>query len=86
MKRVQFKMQDINTKIRAFVMRFLKNSNISDEDNLFKQGMLNSLFSMQLVVYIEKEFDISVENEDMELSNFNSIGAISRFISKKLQN
>ena len=78
-------MQEINEKIKAFVTRFLRNQNIGDTDDLFAQGMVNSLFSMQLVMYIEKEFDVSVENEDMELSNFNSIQAISQFVSKKLE-
>jgi len=78
-------MQETNEKIRAFVTRFLRKQDVADTDDLFSQGMVNSLFSMQLVMYIEKEFNISVENEDMELSNFNSIRAISWFVSKKLE-
>jgi acyl carrier protein len=38
---------------------------------------------MQLVAFVEKEFAIKVEDEDLDLDNFRSIGAISRLVAKK---
>jgi len=78
-------MQGINEKVRAFVIRFCTHKEIQDTDNLFEQKIVNSLFSMQLVMFVEKEFSIQVENDDLEMSNFCSIDAITRFISKKLK-
>ena len=70
------------TKIRNFVERFFKNENFGDDDNIFDNSV-NSLFAMQLVLFIEREFDIEVDNDEIDLSNFNSINAIAAYISSK---
>jgi len=38
---------------------------------------------MQLVLYVEKQFNIKVENEELDLKNFNSVNAISEFVQRK---
>jgi len=39
---------------------------------------------MQLVAFVEREFDIEIDSEDLEMSNFRSIQAISSLVTKKL--
>lgn len=46
--------------------------------------MVNSLFAMQLVLFVEKEFGFKVENEDLDYENFKSLDAIHGFIQRKL--
>jgi acyl carrier protein len=46
-------------------------------------GFVNSLFAMQLVLFVEKEFDVRVENDDLDLENFRSANAIVRFVERK---
>lgn len=41
---------------------------------------------MQLILFIENEFDLDVSNDDLDLSNFNSVNAISNYIETKLAN
>lgn len=69
-------------KIRAFLGRFFRTTSLTDSDDIFALG-LNSLFAMQLVAWVEKEFDIHVADEDLEVSNFNSVNAITDFVSRK---
>lgn len=69
-------------KIRAFLTRFFRSRNLSDSDDVFALG-LNSLFAMQLVAWVEKEFAIDVADEDLEVSNFNSVNAITAFVTRK---
>jgi methoxymalonate biosynthesis acyl carrier protein len=38
---------------------------------------------MQLVLFVEQEFNISVENEDLELDNFRTINAIANLVERK---
>lgn len=56
----------------------------SDNDNIFALGFVDSLFALKLVTYIEKEYAIKVENEDLSLTNFNSVDNIVDFIQAKL--
>jgi acyl carrier protein len=45
--------------------------------------MANSLFALQLLDFVEREFGIAVANEDMELDNFRSIEAIAAFVARR---
>jgi glutaryl-CoA dehydrogenase (non-decarboxylating) len=68
----------VRTKIRDLVRRFVRTPHLTDSIDLFGGGFLNSLFAMQLVLFVEKEFGVVVESDDLKLDNFNSIDAMVR--------
>ena len=70
-------------KIKEFLSRFFKNHDLQPEEDIFALGFVNSLLAMQLVAFVEKEFSIRVEDEDLDLDNFRSIQAISNLVAKK---
>lgn len=70
--------------LRGFIGKFVRNRNFADGENIFESGSINSLFMMQLVLFIEKQFDLVVENDDLELRNFTSIDAMTNLIEGKL--
>lgn len=69
-------------KILEFIGKFTKTENLDKDANLFESGNLNSLFIMQLVLFIEKEFSISVDNDVIGTDEFNSISSICAYIEK----
>ncbi len=69
--------------IRDFLSGFCDLRGVADEDDLFSKKILNSLYAMQLVLFVEKCFAISVEDDELDLANFGSINAISRFVEQK---
>jgi acyl carrier protein len=73
----------IMVRVRAFLGQFISNPEIGSDDNLFTSGMVSSLLAMQLVLYVEKEFDIEVADEDLDMENFKSLNAIVGFIERK---
>ncbi|MBT2370332.1 acyl carrier protein [Streptomyces sp. ISL-10] len=48
--------------------------------DLFDSGVLSSLFAMELVVYVEKAFDVAVEREDLALANFRTVRAMTDLV------
>ncbi|OQX09546.1 MAG: D-alanyl carrier protein [Desulfobacteraceae bacterium IS3] len=74
---------DSKGKIRTFLARYIRNHELQDDEDIFASRLVNSLFAMQMVLFIEKEFHIKVENEDLDLKNFNTLNAISAFIERK---
>lgn len=72
--------------IQDNIVVFDGEADFSDDDNFFELGFVNSLFAMKLVSFIETEFDFQIENEDLELSNFNTINNIVAFVHKKVGN
>ncbi len=76
--------EEIRDKIRTFLSKFIKNKEIDDDFDLFGSKLLNSMFAMQMVMFVEKEFKIKVENKDLKIDNFKSINALKSFVSGKL--
>jgi methoxymalonate biosynthesis acyl carrier protein len=78
---------NLNEKIRSFILEnlmvFDEEDEFSDSDNIFQLGYVNSLFAIKLLNYVEKEFNIVIENEEMDISNFSSVSAIVQLVEKK---
>jgi methoxymalonate biosynthesis acyl carrier protein len=75
---------EIKSCTRAFLSKFLKAIEVQDDDDIFAMGFVNSLFAMQLVLFIEKEFGVAVEDDDLNIDNFRTINAITELIKGKL--
>ena len=74
----------INCKIRDFLSPYFSDSVLKDDENIFENGILNSLFAMQLVLFVEKTFNISIEQEDLDMRNFQTINSIRELVFGKL--
>jgi len=70
-------------KIKEFLVRYFRNHDLKEDEDIFALGFVNSLMAMQLVVFVEKEFGITIEDEDLDFDNFRSIRAISNLIERK---
>ncbi|SLM33105.1 conserved hypothetical protein [Desulfamplus magnetovallimortis] len=77
--------ESIMPKVKEFVGQYLNTDTIEPDLDLFASGMVNSLFAMQLVLFVEKEYGLKVENEDLDIENFKSLDAIHGFIERKLE-
>ncbi|MBP2657124.1 MAG: hypothetical protein H6Q69_156 [Firmicutes bacterium] len=69
-------------KLRDFFAKFIE-EDVDNDTDIFGSGLINSLFAMQLVLFIEKEFHLKVEHDDLDIENFKSIHAITNFIQTK---
>lgn len=75
---------DIKTTITAFIRKRVgDNVEFSHDDDIFELGLVNSMFALELVNFLESEFSVTVENEDIDLANFNKVSAMEQFISRK---
>lgn len=75
---------DTKTRIAEYLSRFFPVQDLKDDDDIFQLGFVSSMFAMQLVAFVEHEFDITVENEDLEIEHFRSISALESFVDNKL--
>jgi len=76
-------MSNIEEKVTAFLGRYMDIEKLEQDTNYIKTGLVSSLFAMQLVMYLEREFSIIVENEDIDPANFSTINAVVQFIERK---
>ena len=73
-------------KIRAFIEKNLiiydDRARFLDGDNIFALGFVNSLFAAKLVSFIEREFQLTIGDDDLDISNFNSVNNIASFLQR----
>ncbi len=76
-------MEERKQKIKAFLARFFRNHELKDDEDIFALGFVNSLLAMQLVQFVEKEFSVSIGDDDLDLDNFRSINSIDALVERK---
>jgi len=63
--------------IRNFLAQHIKGKTVGDDDDIFALGLVSSLFTMQLVLFMEQEFDFEVSGDDLDIANFRTINAMA---------
>jgi methoxymalonate biosynthesis acyl carrier protein len=75
--------QEAKQLIREFINDSISLGNASDDENLFETGIVNSLFAIQLMTFIEKTFQIEIGTDDLDIENFKSISSAAQFVLRK---
>jgi methoxymalonate biosynthesis acyl carrier protein len=73
----------VRDTIRGFIQRSISVPGLDDDANLFESGIVNSLFAVQLMTFIEKQFSIEVGMDDLDIENFKSLNATTAFVLRK---
>ncbi|RII27107.1 MAG: acyl carrier protein [Geobacter sp.] len=75
-----------NEIIRQFIMsELMRGKNVSDlkvTDNLIETGVIDSLGIQILISFLEKNFSVSIADEDLIPDNFETIDAIWAFVTR----
>lgn len=72
--------QDI---IRRYILENVNIPDLDDEFDIFDAGIVNSLFAIELMTFLEKTFNIKVTMDDLDMENFKSVNATSEFVRRK---
>jgi acyl carrier protein len=79
---------EISDRIRDFIASELlfedSSSSLSDDTPLLA-GVIDSLGLMQLISYIEEEFDVAIDDSEVTASNFRTVGDIERLVQGKVK-
>ncbi len=75
--------REIRKTITEFLLSSIYIEHLNDDDELFESGLVNSLFAVQLMTFLEKTFAIEIGMEDLDIENFKSIRAAAAFVMNK---
>ena len=73
----------VKETVKNFILSSINITGLKDDDNLFESGIVNSLFAVQLMTFIEKSFSIEVGMDDLDIENFKSLNATTAFVLQK---
>jgi acyl carrier protein len=77
---------DTKERVREFIRTEImleETSSLTDETPILKE-VVDSLSLMQLVAFLEEEFDVEIEDVDITAENFTSVATIDGFLQAKL--
>jgi methoxymalonate biosynthesis acyl carrier protein len=69
--------------VRDFINSSINIEGLGDDENLFESGIVNSLFAVQLMTFLERKFGIEIGMDDLDIDNFKSVSATAAFIERK---
>lgn len=59
-------------------------SQIKEKTLLFDEGIFDSMGLISLITFLEDEFGIKTADDDLIVDNFESISAITKYVSSRL--
>ncbi len=80
-------MELIKEKIREYIVQnFLfgdTETQFSDDDSFMEQGIIDSTGILELIQFIEREFGIKVNDDEILPANLDSLNNLEKYISRK---
>jgi len=78
---------DTNTKIQAYIAKNLLFSDngfaYDDDDSFLEEGIVDSLGIMEMVMFVEETFSVTVEDHEITPENFDSVNKLAQYIQSK---
>ena len=77
----------IQEKVKEFILKtsYVSDEHLSNDTLIFAQGIMDSMGFISIISFIEEDFLITANDNELLESNFESINAISDFIFRKRQ-
>lgn len=81
-------MNEVRAKIRGFVVEnflFGNEDGVKDDTSFLDEGIIDSTGILEMVSYLEAEFSISVDDEELIPENLDSINNVVAYLTKKIR-
>lgn len=75
-------MSDTTTQIVEFITNRFPQAKITPAEDIFSLGYINSLFAMELVMFVEKTFAVTIPNDELKIDNFRTAQAMTELVSR----
>ncbi len=78
--------EDVKQKVRAFIVEnflFGDDQGLKDDTSFLDDGISDSTGILELVNFIEEEFEIKVEDDELVPENLDSLNNVTAYLTKK---
>ena len=76
---------DCKREVKDYILSNARLQDLDDTTDIFESGIVNSLFVIQLMTFLEKDFSIKITMDDLDMSHFRSVGSIAAFVERKMR-
>lgn len=79
--------QKIRERVRAFVnenfLYMRPDVDLADDDRLLERGVVDSMGIVEMLTFIEDEFNVKAADDEISEANLGSLSAIAHFVALK---
>ena len=75
--------RDIREKIVGLARGRGAPGNVTDDELIHETGLLDSAAIMELVMWLETQFDISIDQADLTIENLGSVNAMVDYLERR---
>lgn len=73
---------EVSSELTAFLTAGAR-QHVGPDDDYFALGLVNSLFALELVTFVERRFGLEVGVEDLDLDHFRTVSRLTDFVLRK---
>ncbi len=77
--------QPTDRSVQAQLLDFLSartKTAVAPDLDLFASGLVSSLFAMELVMFVERAFDVTVGSDELKLDTFRTVHSITALVRR----
>ena len=81
-------MTDLRDKVRRFIVEnflFGEDEGLKDDTSFLEEGVIDSTGILELVSFLEEEFNITIEDEELIPENLDSINYVVSYLKTKIK-
>ena len=78
---------DYKKEIEEFIVEnflFGEKNGFAEETDFFDKGIVDSTGVLELILFIEEQFELTIDDEEVTQKNFSSVANINAFLNNKL--
>jgi len=78
--------QTAENRIREFILQHFplaRKNGLKPNERWLETGMIDSLGILDLVHFLEEEFAVTIDDEELQPENFQSLESVAEFVLKK---
>ena len=82
-------MLSVKSQIREFIVEnfmFGSDEGLEDDTSFLDEGIIDSTGILELVDFLEEEFSIEIEDDDLVPENLDSLNNLYRYLNQKISN
>lgn len=75
----------VKNKIRDYLDKHvLFGIPVNDTDSLFQSNLMDSTSAVELVIWLEEAFDITIDDDELEPETIETINALTSLVEQKI--
>ena len=77
----------VRSKIREYILKnfvFEENGDLGNDQSLLKSGVVDSTGILELIAFVEEEFQVHFEDRELVADNFDSVDRVTAYVNRKL--